>query len=144
VRLHTCSEVISFARQLESDSAKFYENIASKNEKDGVIFQSFAKENKKYTTQVERAYYSVISDAIEGCFAFDLEQDDYTIDTLLPEGASYSNVLNKAMEIEQKIESFYLFAAEQSDKLMADVPRAMKLVAKKRSERKPILESLLD
>jgi len=142
VIMHTCSEVISFARQLENESAGFYENLARKYAKDGDVFLSFAKENKKNIVQVERAYYGVISDAIEGCFAFETDTAGYTFKTELASDASYAGALSRAVEIEVKIVKFYSDAAEQSKALMADVPRNFTLVAKKRSNRISKLQSL--
>lgn len=141
--LHTCSEVISFSRQLENESASFYEHLSQKYAKDEDVFLSFAKENKKYIVQVQRSYYGVISDAIEGCFAFDTNPDLYTFETELAENASYSDALSRAVEIEEKIIKFYSDAAEQSKSLMADVPRSFILVVKKRSNRISKLRSLI-
>ncbi len=140
--LHTCSEVISFSRQLENESASFYENLSQKYTKDEDVLLSFAKENKKYIVQVQRSYYGVISDAIEGCFAFETNPDEYTFETELAENASYSDALSRAVEIEEKIIKFYSDAAEQSKSLMADVPRSFVMVVKKRSSRISKLRSL--
>ena len=144
MRLHTTSEVISFTRALENESAKFYEDLSQKYAKDEDIFLSFVKENRKNVVQIERAYYGVISDAIEGCFAFDVEADEYTLDTTLAEQTSYSDALDKAIEIEEKVIKFYSDAAEQSKSLMADVPRAFTIIAKKKKNRIPQLRSLVD
>jgi len=141
--LHTCSEVISFARQLENESASFYEHLSQKYAKDEDVFLSFAKENKKNIVQIERSYYGVISDAIEACFAFDTNPAEYTFETELAENASYSDALSRAVEIEEKIVKFYSDAAEQSKSLMADVPRSFTMVAKKRSSRISKLRSLI-
>jgi len=46
--------------------------------------------------------------------------------------------------MEKKIIECYLVAAEQSQYLMADIPRAFKLVAKKRNDRIEKLQSLLE
>ncbi len=142
MKLHTASETISFAKKLENESAKFYADLSCRYAKDGEVFLRFVKENEKYTVQIERTYYSVITDAIEGCFAFDIETDEYTVETALAEKASYSDALGKAIEIEEKIIKFYSDAAEQSKSLMADVPRVFTMVAKKRSSRIPNLRSL--
>ena len=107
------------------------------------LFLSFAKENGEYITQIERAYYGVISDALEGCFAFNINPQEYGLKTDLAEKASYAEALVKAIEMEEKIIKFYLDAAEQSNSLMADVPRAFKMVAKKRGNRLSSLKSLL-
>lgn len=140
--LHTCSETISFAKELENKSAKFYEELSQKYAKDKDVFLSFAKENRKYVVQIERAYYGVITDAIEGCFAFDIEPEAYAIETTLAKAASYSDALAKAIELEEKIGKFYSDAAEQSKSLMADVPRVFVLTAKKRNNRVAKLRSL--
>ncbi|MCK4274416.1 MAG: hypothetical protein KAW90_05940 [Dehalococcoidales bacterium] len=141
--LHTASEGITFARKLENDSAEFYENLAQRNAEDAEIFLSFAGENKKNVVQVERAYYGVITDAIEGCFAFNIDPDDYTLKTAVPDGTDYADILKQAVEIEKTIINFYTDAAEQSRSLMADVPRAFTMVARKRGNRLEKLGSFL-
>jgi len=144
MKLHTASEVISFAKKLENESAKFYQDLSQRYAKDEDVFLSFAKENGKNVVQIERAYYGVITDAIEGCYAFDVESDKYTLETALAEKASYSDALGTAIEMEEKIVKFYSDAAEQSKSLMADVPRNFVMVAKKRSNRGPKLKSLME
>ncbi len=143
MKINTCSEVISLARELEDKSARFYQDLARKYSDGEEFFLSLVKENKKNVVNIERAYYGVISDAIEGCFAFNLDTDGYAINTALPEKASYTGALKQAIEMEEKIVKFYSEAAEQSRSLMADVPRAFVLVARKRGERIPRLKSLL-
>ena len=134
---------MSFAKELENESAKFYQNLSQRFVKDKDLFLTFAKENGEYIIQIERAYYGVITDAIEGCFAFNINPEVYAFKTELSEKASYSEVLGRAIEIEEKIIKFYSDAAEQSKSLMADVPRAFKIVAKKRDSRRSMLKSLL-
>ena len=142
MKLQTASETISFVREFEEKGAKFYEDIIQKYSKDEDVLLSFAKENKKYFTQIQRAYYSVITDAIEGCYAFSLNPDDYAFETDLPENANYEDALAKAIVMEEKILDFYNVAADQSMSLMADVPRNFKIVEKKRKNRIPTLKSL--
>jgi hypothetical protein len=144
MKLHTASETVSFVKELEEKAARFYEDLAKRYSKDEDFFLAYAKENNKYFSQIQRAYYSVITDAIEGGYAFDLEADDHTLDTELPEEASYADALDKAVEIEEKIIRFYMVAAEQSMSLMADVPRNFKIVAKKRGGRIPKIRSLIE
>ncbi len=144
MEMHTCSQIIGFTRELENTSAKFYEALSQKYAKEEDVFLSFVKENKKYLATVERTYYEVITDAIEGCFAFDMNPDEYMLKTELAEEASFSEVLDKAVEIEEKMIKFYSDAAEQSKSLMADVPRAFMLIARKRESRKLKIKSLLN
>ena len=141
--LHTASEGITFARKLENDSAEFYENLAQRNTEDAEAFISFAKENKKNIVQIDRAYYGVITDAIEGGFAFNIESDDYALSLDIQDGTDYATLLEQAAGIERIIIKFYSDAAEQSKSLMADVPRAFMMVARKRENRLTRLDSLL-
>ena len=143
MEINTASAAISFARKLEEDSAKFYEDLSQKYPKGENVFLAFAKENRKNVVQIERAYYGVITDALEGCFAFNMNPDEYILKTELAEETSLSEALDKAVEIEEKIIKFYSDAAEQSKSLMADVPRAFILVVRKRENRESKLRSLL-
>jgi len=142
--INTCSGVMSLAKELENQSSNFYKDFAERFGKDKDLFLTFAEENMDYITQIDRAYYGVITDAIEGCFAFNINPDDYTLRTELTEKATYSEALARAMEVEEKIIKFYSDAAEQSKSLMADVPRAFRMVAKKRTNRQTMLKALLD
>ena len=83
--INTCSEAISLARELERGSAEFYKNLAERNADNRDLFLSFAEENEKYVKQIERTYYGVISDALEGGFAFSLNPEDYALETGLAE-----------------------------------------------------------
>ena len=115
MRLHTCSEVISFARQMENEAASFYRDLAEQYGKDEDIFLSFTKENNKYILQIERTYYGVISDAIEGCFAFDTDPDKYTFETKLAENATFLGVLSQAIGIEEKMIKHMIELMEEND-----------------------------
>jgi rubrerythrin len=141
--IHTASATISFARKLEEDSSQFYSMIAQRYPQGKDIFLSLAKENGKFITQFERAYYSVISDAIEGCFAFNINPDNHMITVEPPRDANYVAVLTQAIELESRMIEFYSEAAEQSKSLLADVPRAFSLIANKRESRRSELKSLL-
>jgi len=141
--LNTCSQVMSLAKELEGQSAHFYKDLAKRFSRDKDLYLSFADENEDYVTQIERAYYGVITDAFEGCFAFNIDPEKYSFKTELSEKEALSDALKRALEIEEKMIHFYSDAAEQSKSLMADVPRAFRMVAKKRDLRKEKLLSLL-
>jgi rubrerythrin len=140
--LNTASATISFAKKLEEDSARFYENMAKRYARDEATLLALAKENRQNIIQIERAYYGVITDAIEGCFAFNINPEEYTFQTDLPENVSYADALDKAVGMEDKIIKFYSDAAQQSKSLMADVPRVFMMVAKKRGNRRAKLGAL--
>jgi rubrerythrin len=135
MRLNTASQVISLARKIEEDGTHLYETMAQRFAANREMLLSFAKENKKSIAQVEMAYYGVITDAIEGCFAFDIDPDEYTMEARLAEGAAWAHALRLAIEMEERTLRFYTVAAEQSKSLLADVPRVFSISAKKRGER---------
>ncbi|MFC1993488.1 hypothetical protein ACFLV3_06795 [Chloroflexota bacterium] len=143
MEINTASAAIGFAKKLEEDSAKLYESLSQKYAQDGALFLSFVKENKKYVVQIERAYYGVITDALEGGYAFSIDPDEYIFEIPLDTDTDYSDALGKAIGMEEKITKFYFDAAEQSKSLMADVPRAFVMIAKKRGNRREVLKSLL-
>ncbi len=141
--LNTASEVISFARRLEEEGASFYQELARRYPEKAEDFLSLARENEKNITQIERAYYGVITDALEGGFAFNINQEEYACSTELSPGMGYTQALAKAIEMEEKMRRFYADAAEQSKSLMADVPRVFAQIARKREGRLSALKALL-
>jgi len=141
--IHTTAEWLSLAKKMESEAAAFYEDLASKYPRGSDIFLSLARDCRKYASQIEMAYYSVISDAIEGCFALNFETDNYSLDTTLAAETGFSDAVKKVMSVEEMLVAFYSDAAEQCQAVMADVPRVMNQIAQKRKKRKAELEALL-
>ena len=142
MELNTASATIGFAKALEEDSANFYEDLSRRYPQHEEVFLTLVKENRKNAAQVQRTYYEVITDALEGCFTFSINPDKYAFKTELTEKTGYTEALEQAAEIEAKIISFYLDAAEQSKSLLADVPRVFTLIARKREKRLSVLKSL--
>jgi rubrerythrin len=143
MQLTTSASAISFAKQLEEDSAGFYEKMAERYPQGAEHFLTFSKENNKYVTMIQRAYYGVITDALEGCFAFTIETDKYVFEKEPGNDLGYDDALKKAIDMEHKLVAFYTDAAEQSKSFMADVPRTFLIVAKKRKNREDKLKALL-
>jgi hypothetical protein len=83
-----------------------------------------------------------VTDAIEGCFAFNIDPDEYALKTAFGGGRDYADIPGRALEMEKTIIRFYTDAAGQSESLMADVPRAFMIIARKRSDRLEKLGSL--
>lgn len=142
MEISTASMAVSFARRLEEESSKLYEQLAQRYLEHKETFLSLADENRRNVRDVERAYYEVITDALESCFSFNIDTDIYTFNTELDEDISYSDAIHKTIEMEDKILKFYLDATEQSRSLMADLPKAFENVAEKRNNRKDVLKSL--
>ena len=143
--LNTASAVVSFATRSEEEMAAFYEQLANRFPKGKEAFLSFAKENRKNKVAVERAYYGVISDALEAAFAFKegMNPETYRVESGFAEGVSYADALNVAIENERRIQRLYLEGAQLSEGLMADVTRAFKVMARKREDRLAKLNALV-
>ena len=139
----TCSAIISFSAKLESNSSKFYEELAEKSAGNKEIFLAFAKESRKNKVLVTRTYQETITDALEACF-IQIDLSNYLAETPLKENMSYLDALKMAIELEEKASKFYFDAAEQSKSLLATIPRAFRKVAEKRNNRKPKLKSLVE
>ena len=135
MRIHTASEGIRCARALETESSRFYTEMAQRYPEHATVFHSFAEENAKNVALIERTYYEAVTDAIEGSFCLALDLEDCNPDLRLADGASSNEALRKAVEIERRIASFYAMAAEQSRGLLSDLSQALAVVARKRRSR---------
>jgi hypothetical protein len=138
--INTTSEGVTLAKKLETDSAAFYEALAKKFPAKAETFLAFAKENIKNISNTERTYFGVVTDAIEGCYAFNLETDKYILDTKA--ATAEKAAIAQAVKIEETIIAYYSLAGEQGRALMADLPRAFTLLAKKRANRIVTLKAL--
>lgn len=143
MRLNTTSETISFLRELETKSADFYQSMASTYSELETFFLNISKDNRKNISTIERTYFGVITDALEGCFAFDIDRSEYEIPDATATG-NYSNDLTASLEYEDRIAKFYTDGAQQAKGLMADVPRVMERIGKARIERRKRLAELLE
>lgn len=145
MEINTAAALITYISKIEQASAMLYEKLAKRHQELQETFLSFVKENKKNETNIKRAYYSVISDALEACFSFgQLDADKSLSEPIVDEGTSLSEVLRFSIDLEEGIEKFYSKAAEQSKALMADLPRVLEHVAKLRNKRGTKLRLLLD
>jgi hypothetical protein len=143
MRISTASETISLANDLENQTASTYRTLASGFGNECPCFESFAAENVKTVAQVGRAYFGMITDAIEGCFAFDLDPDDYPVEVSASNIDTLGDALKMAIRLEETIGAFYRDASEQGKATMADIARTFATVARKRDERVKRLRLLL-
>jgi hypothetical protein len=139
--IHTTAEGITLAKKLENDSAAFYESKARDYPQLGETLQGFAKENQKNIKNTEFTYYSAITDAIEGCFALNLETDNYVLDTA-KKADLIATVIQQAAQMEETIRKYYMDAGEQMKAQMTDISRNFTLTAKKHNARIEQLTSL--
>ena len=139
--LCTSSEVVSLARKFETESAESFKMVYNSLRKE-TIFLDLAQENINNITQIERIYYSGISDALEGCFSFKIEPAQYILSPIVTENVKFADILATLLENEKNIIRFYNKAAEQAQGLMVDMSRIFKTVASKREKRLSLLAGL--
>jgi rubrerythrin len=134
MELNTASQVISFAREMEEQIARLYEAMSG-DEAAKETLTALAAESRKNAKQIERVYYEVITDALEGCFAFRIDRDAYPVERLAHGLGNARLGLGEALAVEKKAQEFYSVAAQQSGALLADIPRLFTSMAKKREDR---------
>jgi predicted phosphoribosyltransferase len=105
-------------------------------------FEKFSKENKKNQQKVGRAYYSVVSDALETGFSLKGFRSDLAIPNCRHE-ATVSEILKVAIGSKNAIRDFNSEAADLSKCLLEDIPKEMQKVAKARNERIGRLKAML-
>lgn len=145
--LNTASALISFYSQLEDQTAKFYSCLAENKQyvKGRDTFLAFAQENKKHKMMVTRTYREGITDAFEACFSFTgLHADAYKVDTEISESLSYTDALKKAITLEKTTYTFCTHTSEKARALLAGIPQAFNWIAKKKTRRMQLLETLLE
>jgi len=140
--LRTASEGISFARELENRLGELYRAIVEQWPETRDALQPFIAQTAKSVSEVQRAYYEVITDAIEGGFCFELEPEDYPVPAAESLPSDRAGALARAIEAEETVCRFYEAAAEQSRGLLADVPRVFERLVKRRRARRSDLEKL--
>ena len=96
---------------------------------------ALAVESRKNAKQIERVYYGVITDALEGCFAFRIDREAYSVESLAHGRGNARPGLGEALAVEKKAQEFYSVAAQQSGALLADLLRLFNSMAKKRGDR---------
>jgi len=142
MKLHTASEGIAYAKSLEQDSKAFYELLEERFSESADVFRAFATQNERNWKNTQRAYYGVISDAIEGAYSFDLDADAHAIEANVPDCCSLTEAVDVAVRVEEAIAEFYEEAARQSEGLLADVPRMFRLLTKGHRKRIAELQAL--
>ncbi|MFC2108534.1 hypothetical protein ACFLS5_03640 [Candidatus Bipolaricaulota bacterium] len=135
MRLLTAAQVIDLATRLEEESSGFYACLAKACSDHGDLFQSYSRQNSKHAKQIEEAYRYAVSDALETGFSFDLEEDDYALDSDMAESARFAARIAQAKDIEEVSVRFFREAARQSESLMADIHGLFRALAKKRARR---------
>ncbi len=147
MELATTSALLSFYSQMEDEITRFYQTLTARDtfSQDQQTFHTFAQESQKHKKRVLRTYREIVSDALETSFSFTgIKTEDYSMDTELPPDITYEKALTKAETIEAVSAKFCATAGQQSQSLLAGIPQAFQRIAKRKIERKQILNTLRD
>ena len=135
MELNTSSAAISFAKQLEDESSTAFSKCAEMFPSWADTLGIFIRENKRHTSEVDRAYFSVVSDALDTGFSFTgIDSDDYKIESILDSGAQ-SDSLRILINNEERVIAYYSAAAQASRALLTDVARSFDRVTKRHRSR---------
>jgi rubrerythrin len=144
MELNTVSAMMGFAKKLEDDATRAYEQFAEKYPDKKEIFLAFAKEGEKNKTQFSRVYQEIITDQfVEACFSCNgIFPEDYETKIEITTTTNLAKDLSSAIEMEDKAVKFYRIAAEQLKTLLKDISRAFEKIVKIREDRESKLKSL--
>lgn len=145
MELATASALLSFYSRLEDAITHFYQTLATRDafSQGQETFHTFAQENQKHKKMILRTYREIVSDALETSFSFmGMKTENYNLDAELPPGITYDTALAKAEAIEDLSSKFCMTAGQQSRSLLAGIPHAFQRIAKRKTKRKQILQTL--
>ena len=136
MKLNTASAAVRFSGELEEASARFYGLLQQIFPECREFCQSCIEQNRKFSSEIQQAYYGVISDALEGCFTFEnIDTDDFAIPDSPGDSGSLIDALSMAAGMEDTMMKFYISSYEASRSLIADVALVFRKIARKRAER---------
>jgi hypothetical protein len=133
--INTCSALISFFGNFEEQVSDFYTKLSDQFPDQKDIFFSLSKQNIKHKNLVERVYREVITDAIEACFISDINEEDYEINTNIPDNITYRDALKIAKELEKVNYKFCKDAAQGTKGLLADITQAFRRITREKEKR---------
>ncbi len=142
MELKTASSVMNYISSIEAQSADWYIKHAPNHADVDQLLTGFAVENKKFGKRLKKAYYSGVTDALETNFSFQGLAATVEIPKST-DSASPIELLTLSLELEKRIQSFYLQAANLCRDLLADLPRAMDRVVRAREKRVDELQEKL-
>lgn len=143
MQLENFGSILSFALELESEDAAFYQKAMDNPDCSDCreLFQQLVHEGKKQEKALARSRQEnvteMILESING-----LRSSEFEVERPAPESVSRTELLATAERLEGHAASFYSQAAEKLQPLSAGVARTFSRLSKKRGERKERLGSI--
>ena len=127
--------ILNFAETVEQDDMEFYRVASSTaaGEPYRLLFEMFAKEGKKNIALVQRSRRENVTEMILEPIR-DFVRDSYQLRVENADGLDSTAILTAAVALENRAIRYYSDAAEKI-RALPEVSRALKTLAKKRTQR---------
>ena len=127
--------ILNFAETVEQDDMDFYRKASSTaaGEPYRLLFEMFAKEGKKNISLVQRTRRENVTEMILEPIR-DFVRDSYQLRVENADGLDSTAILTAAVALENRAIRYYSDAAEKI-RALPEVSRALKNLAKKRTQR---------
>ncbi len=134
--------ILNFAETVEQDDMEFYRVASSTaaGEPYRLLFEMFAKEGKKNIALVQRSRRENVTEMILEPIR-DFVRDSYQLRVENADGLDSTAILTAAVALENRAIRYYSDAAEKI-RALPEVSRALKTLAKKRTQRLGQIENL--
>ncbi len=134
--------ILNFAETVEQDDMDFYRKVSSTaaGEPYRLLFEMFAKEGKKNIALVQRTRRENVTEMILEPIR-DFVRDSYQLRVDDADGLDSTAILAAAVTLENRAIRYYSDAAEKI-RALPEVSRALKSLAKKRTQRLGQIENL--
>ena len=142
MELSNFGSIMGFAAELEGADKEFYEAAAASPAcaayKD--LMEAFAKDEKKNEKNMLRARREHVTEMVLEPIT-DFTSEPYETDREFTLDMDLAQIMARALEIEEKAQSFYTQAAEKT-KGLAEISRVLAKTGKKRAAHKARLEEI--
>ena len=134
--------ILNFAEKVEQDDMDFYRRASSTKvaESYRLLFEMFAREGKKNVSLVQRTRRENVTEMILEPIR-DFTRDSYQQAVGEMDGMDLPAILAQAGALERRAISYYGDAAEKI-RALPEVSRALKMLAKKRTQRLSQVENI--
>ncbi len=134
--------ILNFAEKVEQDDMEFYRQASSATaaESHRLLFEMLAREGKKNLSLVQRTRRENVTEMILEPIR-DFVRDSYQDAVADAKGMDLAAILAAAVSLENRAIRYYTDAAEKI-RALPEVSRALKTLAKKRTQRLGQIENL--
>ena len=139
----TFGAMIKFALELERVAGQFYQQAAEQKpwQRHALTFSSFASESAKREARLERLRRENINEILLEPI-LGLEEANYRISADAARVTSFSQLIGRALDMEEKVGRFYSDSASKAKSILAEASRILEKLGSQNALRKQKLKSL--